>query len=156
MPLAELTFKAEVNGEHILVVVEPQVVNLMYQYRQLSVASHESGGVLIGEVRKGAIIIQEATRPNKRDHSSRYCFIRSKYHQKYVDKAYSRTNGNSNYVGEWHTHPQDIAIPSPIDYVNWSDSMRKMGLTIVAVIGNTDNWWGIQLDGQFIPLSLVY
>jgi integrative and conjugative element protein (TIGR02256 family) len=146
----EETFSILHKGEERLLVIEPAALNVLLKYRQQRRNQKESGGVLIGERRGLAIVIQQATRPGKLDKKERFGFIRNGlYHQKFIDEAYKRTSGTSNYIGEWHTHPQDIASPSSIDYSNWSTGLKGMDVCIVAVVGNKESWWGLHDAGQY-------
>ena len=50
------------------------------------------------------------------DKRSRFSFIRSKISaQRIVDKKWHDSNGIENYLGEWHSHPENCPTPSHTD-----------------------------------------
>ncbi|WP_051693053.1 Mov34/MPN/PAD-1 family protein [Marinobacterium lacunae] len=156
MILTEATFSVIYNGEERLLVVEPAALRVLLEHRQQNLHQNESGGVLIGERRGKAFIIQRATPPSKKDQAGRFRFVRNgSSHQQLVDEAYRKTDGTSNYIGEWHTHPQTIAAPSYTDYTNWSKALRGMGISVVAVVGNMESWWGLHDAGKFLQFTRV-
>jgi integrative and conjugative element protein (TIGR02256 family) len=40
-------------------------------------------------------------------------------HQTVIDEKWEETKGTCNYLGEWHTHPEDHPTPSSIDIKTW-------------------------------------
>jgi integrative and conjugative element protein (TIGR02256 family) len=42
-----------------------------------------------------------------------------------VDKAYESSDQLLGYIGTWHTHPQDIPIPSGIDKIDWKSHEQE-------------------------------
>lgn len=77
---------------------------------------NEFGGLLIGRYSedKKTVFIQETVLPLKYT-SSRYNFKRSTDGLRTtLEKYYDRTP-RLHYVGEWHTHPDNPAVPSSTD-----------------------------------------
>lgn len=93
------------------------VIDKIAFYIQDDSKKPESGGVLMGYViDKKTFSIKDVTVPNKLDKSSRFNFVRSKYSvQPIIDKAFEQSKGKVVYLGEWHTHPEDIPTPSKLD-----------------------------------------
>ncbi|GAX38908.1 hypothetical protein NIES3585_49600 [Nodularia sp. NIES-3585] len=88
----------------------------------------EAGGVLIGRfIRDSAdIVIDEVTVPMSGDRKRRFNFWRSRQpHQQVLDKSWLESGGTSTYLGEWHTHPENIPVPSDTDIKNWQDRLKK-------------------------------
>jgi len=95
----------------------------MLQYRQLGETEAEAGGVLLGRLIEGTrdVVIDEVTTPNRRDRRSRFGFFRSKPRtQRRIREAWAESRQTRNYLGEWHTHPEDHPEPSGHDLTNWA------------------------------------
>lgn len=87
----------------------------------------EAGGILMGRFIKEArdVVIDQVTSPMKGDLQSRFAFKRlSPLHQEFLDKEWERTKGTCNYLGEWHTHPEEDAEPSGIDKRDWKRKLK--------------------------------
>lgn len=98
------------------VVFTSEVVSLFERYKQIEKKQHESGGILLGKIYNNLIIIDQISEPSNEDKSGKYYFERSvKKAQKIVEKAWKESNGERIYLGEWHTHPEDIPMPSRDD-----------------------------------------
>lgn len=150
----ELVYQIEGSNSSRLVVVEASAHNLMRQYRQVGSSDHESGGVLIGERRGKSFVVKEITTPSTIDKSARYSFTRKSYHhQTAVNMSNQLSGGTSNYIGEWHTHPQDNPYPSSVDFENWSASLCEPCL--VAEVGRMREWWGLYENETFYTLLLL-
>ncbi len=80
----------------------------------------ESGGVLLGTVHERGLLITVATTPTRLDRQLRYLFERLPFgHRAVATRLWRSTGGTTRYIGEWHTHPQDIPTPSAIDLEEW-------------------------------------
>lgn len=102
-------------------VLFPRVtLDLMLQYRQSERSTPESGGMILGRIRKDYLDIADVTAPGGHDIQSRFQFIRRdcSHYQVALD-AWEASNSEVGYLGEWHTHPEDSPKPSPIDLVGW-------------------------------------
>lgn len=98
------------------VVFTSEVVSLFEKYKQIEKKQHESGGILLGKVYNDLIIIDQISEPSNEDKSGRYYFYRDvKKAQKITEKVWKESNGERIYLGEWHTHPEDIPTPSRDD-----------------------------------------
>ena len=150
----ELVYKEE---DGSLVVIIPDVIKVFMSYRQLNVTSPESAGVLIGERRGSHIVIKTVSEPNNNDIRSRFTVNRiGTHHQQKVDQAFIDSKGTSQYVGEWHTHPQKIANPSLTDYMGWIQTCNFFTNTVLVfyIVGNEQDWIGIQINERiFEPIE---
>lgn len=80
----------------------------------------ESGGVLLGTVHERGLLVTVATTPTRLDRQLRYLFERLPFgHRAVARRLWRSTGGTTRYIGEWHTHPQDIPTPSAIDLDEW-------------------------------------
>lgn len=80
----------------------------------------EAGGILLGHVRGKHLEVLEASEPTRQDRRLRYFFERMIHgHKSLADKRWQETNGLVRYIGEWHTHPQEVPSPSQIDLDEW-------------------------------------
>ena len=88
----------------------------------------ESGGILIGRenISNNNIIIEFATEPMVKDIQRRTRFIRKDVgHILFYEKLYKENNGIYRYIGEWHTHPENIPQYSFLDKNNWKKIFRQ-------------------------------
>jgi len=80
----------------------------------------ESGGVLLGTVHERGLLVTLATTPTRLDRQFRYLFERLPFgHRAIARRLWRSSAGTTRYIGEWHTHPQDIPTPSIIDLDEW-------------------------------------
>lgn len=80
----------------------------------------ESGGVLLGTVHERGLLVTVATTPTRLDRQLRHLFERLPFgHRAVARRLWRSTAGTTRYIGEWHTHPQDIPSPSVIDLEEW-------------------------------------
>ncbi|POR57243.1 hypothetical protein BKM23_24805 [Pseudomonas syringae pv. syringae] len=80
----------------------------------------EAGGILLGHVRGKHLEVLEASEPTRHDRRLRYFFERMIHgHKSLADRCWQETNGLVRYIGEWHTHPQEVPSPSHIDLDEW-------------------------------------
>lgn len=80
----------------------------------------ERGGVLLGTVHERGLLVTVATTPTRLDRQFRYLFERLPFgHGAVARRLWRSSAGTTRYIGEWHTHPQDIPTPSSIDLDEW-------------------------------------
>lgn len=114
-----MNFQRLHNGK---IIISTSSLQKLKRYRQTKIKHVEAGGVLLGRLsREGSdIIIDDITVPGEGDIASRFSFNREKKRTQYlVNKAWHESEGTKNYLGEWHTHPENIPNPSPQDLTNW-------------------------------------
>lgn len=149
----EFVFQAQ---DQSLIVISIEVANKLISYRQISDSSPESAGVLIGERRGVHIIIKTLSEPSPWDIRSRFMVDRvSKHHQKAVDDAFKRSNGEWHYLGEWHTHPEDVPKPSMTDYNSWHKNLTSSDPLILIIAGRTDFWVGKKIKDNIEVLKRI-
>lgn len=149
----ELVFKAL---DESLIVISTEVANKLLSHRQTNVCSPESAGVLIGERRGIHVVITELSEPSKWDIRSRFMVDRiSKHHQKVVDEAFKKSNGEWNYLGEWHTHPEDVPTPSMTDHSSWNKHLKSDLPLILIIVGRTHFWVGKKVKHNIEVLTHI-
>lgn len=149
----ELIFQAE---DQSLVVISNDVANILLSYRQLSDSSPESAGVLIGERRGIHIIIKILSEPSILDIRSRFMVNRvSKHHQKVIDNAFRESDGELQYLGEWHTHPENVPKPSTMDYTSWYKNLKSPHPLILIIAGRASFWVGKKINERIEELKLI-
>lgn len=86
----------------------------------------EAGGVLLGRfiLNSNDIVIDQVSCPQKNDLRKRTFFRRGDDHQVIINEVWKSSQGTCNYLGEWHTHPEDIPTPSVVDIVGWKKQLK--------------------------------
>ena len=90
----------------------------------------KAGGILLGRqnISNNNIIIEHHTEPMHGDYQTRLRFLRrDPGHLSFFQELYNNSNGTIGYIGEWHTHPEDIPQYSIIDLKNWRKIHGKSG-----------------------------
>jgi integrative and conjugative element protein (TIGR02256 family) len=102
--------------KYLEVNLSSNVIKIFENLKQQNKKSHESGGILLGQITGNKVYILKASTPNKFDKSSRYSFECNKDSaQVIIDYEFNNSNQKTIYLGEWHTHPETIPSPSFID-----------------------------------------
>lgn len=103
-------------------------ISVFKAFRQLDGESHEAGGIMLGRIllNEPDVIVDELTAPSAEDVATRFSFFRPiRLAQQKVVDAWRRSRGTTNYLGEWHTHPEDDPSPSSKDLANWQRISHK-------------------------------
>ncbi|MGL5939682.1 MAG: Mov34/MPN/PAD-1 family protein [Waterburya sp.] len=105
-----------------------EALSKMQKYIQNNSFKREAGGVLLGRYIKDSldIVIDEVTVPMWGDRRGLFNFFRARRpHQKIIDRRWKDSEGTINYLGEWHTHPESIPIPSNRDINDWERKLNE-------------------------------
>ena len=132
------------NGkEYYSLIISKSVKRIFYQYRQTKNTNLEACGILIGnhKLNSNLIYIKYATIPQEKDTRSRYSFrLDSISHQNILEKHFKISENEDVYLGTWHTHPENIPIPSKDDIIDWKKQyntnknlFKRMIFTIVGI-----------------------
>jgi integrative and conjugative element protein (TIGR02256 family) len=138
-------------------MVQPQEEELMYRLRgprkrlvfTAEVLSHfdrnrqrrstvnEAGGQLFARFTKDAIVVEIASGPYRTDKRSRYLFTPDRRReQQDIDRHFQQ---RLHFVGNWHTHPQTIPLPSGVDLKNtrqrFIESEHSLKAFLVVIVG---------------------
>lgn len=102
------------------------VMARMSKWRQLHDGDCEAGGFLTGYINgnTGNIIIDGMSEPyNKLDYRTPTRFdMRDPRHKIFLHQGKKK---KTSYLGVWHTHPEQIPIPSDRDMTDWRETVRK-------------------------------
>lgn len=139
------------------VLIAHKVHDTMKRFTQGAEGETEAGGIFIGSYRGKHIEIFDCTVPLRRDVRKRFLLDRKdRGHRLAAMKAWSLSLGTETYVGEWHTHPEDVPIPSSIDRGTWREITMKRSVPAVFIImGRAGIWGGIGKSGMVAPMELV-
>jgi len=98
----------------------------------------EAGGQLFARITRYEIFVEEATGPRPTDRRSRTHYTPDRQAER--KEIRERFALGLHYVGDWHTHPERMATPSPIDRFTISDCSRrsthKLTGFLLIVVGN--------------------
>lgn len=120
---------------------DASVLETFAKYAQIKRTAPESGGILVGTQRGRNLEILVATVPVPTDRQTRYSFERNTAsHSDTAKQLWFESMGTVRYLGEWHTHPEDVPYPSMIDRCEWTllARARKDGSPLLTVIVGRD------------------
>jgi integrative and conjugative element protein (TIGR02256 family) len=143
--------------KNALVLIEPQVLQRLVTFRQLGPSAPEAGGILLGYRRGPHAHVFDVTVPTKRDVRSRFAFSRhGADHQRVATRRWKQSGETMDYVGEWHTHPEDNPSPSNVDLQHWREIARAASRPMVfLIVGRQSNWYGAGLRRRLDQLALA-
>lgn len=98
----------------------------------------ETGGVLCGYYEGESLIIETASGPGPNaNHQIDEFEIDKEHMYQFLDDQYRESEGKKIYVGEWHTHPQKIPHPSPLDLRSIAERTHEWehGWIVFIIIG---------------------
>jgi len=102
--------------------IAPDVAATFARHRQLSRWRREAGGVILGRwiLDTEDVVVDVVSEPGRGDRRGRFFFHRERERaQAIVDDAWQSSLNSRVYLGEWHTHPQDVPSPSSADVDDW-------------------------------------
>lgn len=68
----------------------------------------------------------------RNDKQTRTRFIRQdQEHVEWFEKIYVESNNTIRYVGEWHTHPEDVPHYSSLDMLNWRKIKKYANKSVI-------------------------
>ncbi len=96
----------------------------------------ETGGILLGKFTKSldSIDICEVYEIKTGLFSRIYYKRNVKKAQRIIDARWKESNGEINYLGEWHTHPNMRALASSTDFNSLKNLLYKVGYEIPCII----------------------
>ena len=101
---------------------EPGVLDNFNRHRQLHFWHREAGGQLFARIEGPRIIVYLATGPKSEDKRGRTFFEPDRRsEQAEIDAMFAR---DLHYIGDWHTHPEPLPMPSRRDHATMSSRVR--------------------------------
>jgi integrative and conjugative element protein (TIGR02256 family) len=92
-------------------------------HRQRRFFHREAGGQLFARVRGSDWEIITATGLRAKDRRSRFSF--RPHRKSEQDEVFEQHKRGLDYVGDWHTHPEDTPTPSPDDLTSIAELVRR-------------------------------
>nr|USN27217.1 hypothetical protein [synthetic construct]VVV03660.1 hypothetical protein AW0309160_01043 [Aliivibrio wodanis] len=135
--------------------VPDHVISTWNRYRQTECQTEACGFIIGGYIPNSrTIVIDDCTTPGLMDIRRRTSYqLRDKKHSAAVLSAYHKTNGYSNFLGIWHTHPEPHPTPSNIDLSDWKRRMLEnrtlIPAFIFAIIGTQTTSYFIYKNKRF-------
>jgi integrative and conjugative element protein (TIGR02256 family) len=109
--------------EPVLVRIRTQVLATFDEHRQRRFFHREAGGQLFARTRGREWEILAATGPRLKDRRSRFSFRPHRASEQ--DEIFEHHKRGLDYVGDWHTHPEDMPTPSPDDLSSIGEAVRR-------------------------------
>ncbi|NNM73840.1 Mov34/MPN/PAD-1 family protein [Enterovirga aerilata] len=137
--------------------IESGPVALFEAHRQTRFYHREAGGQLFGNVGRTRWTVSHATGPDQRDRRSRFGFRPDRGREQQEIEAY-HAHG-FDYLGDWHTHPENVPKPSERDLLSIDEIVRRsthhLPGFLLCIVGRLDFPSGIWLsfhdqDGQVV------
>jgi integrative and conjugative element protein (TIGR02256 family) len=144
------------------VVVGDGAIGVFDRHRQLRPRSREAGGILLGRlvIDSSDVIIDAASEPAPKDMRARFRFFRAAQPaQRAVDAAWAGSGGTRNYLGEWHSHPEDVPTPSGTDLQDWQriilQTVCEQDFLLFVIVGRvTMKLWELSRQEKLTPVAL--
>lgn len=111
------------NVARISIRVRSQALATFEAHRQRRFYQREAGGQLFARVRDNDWEIASATGPRSRDRRGRFSFWPHRPSEQ--EEIFQHHVLGLDYVGDWHTHPEDVPTPSPDDLSSITELVRR-------------------------------
>lgn len=131
-------------------LVEQHVWSVIQSHRQQTACAPEAGGILLGLRRGEHIHVTLVTEPGTEDRRTRTAFHRARdSHQAHALQLWEESEGVTDYLGEWHTHPEEHPTPSTIDRAEWRKLLSSYRCPLMFLIAGTQTemWIGVGQAG---------
>ncbi len=140
--------------DKLKLVIEDEVLSGIYKFNPINY-KNENGGILLGKFNKknNTYIITNISTTNSKDRKGKYFFIRNKKQaQMVIDKYWKISNGEINYLGEWHTHDEQYPTPSFIDKQLVKQMLNNKNIEInnvfMIILGKDENLYICTIDSN--------
>lgn len=105
----------------------------------------ETGGVVAGtgNISEGEVILTHSSLPGPRAKATSYSFQHDReFCQQFLDELAIQTNGETDYLGEWHKHFERIPHPSSKDIYTLAaiarNSSYHVSYPLLLIIGSSN------------------
>lgn len=144
------------------VLLEDSVVSLFSNYQKSYDFKLESGGIIVGiwQPLSKEYIVTDVTEPFPKDKCAKNRFKRAEEgHQDRMDYLWKTSGLKKMYIGEWHTHCENLPNPSLIDIRDWkriSKIDQNCQNNIFIIVGKTEyRIWSI-IDDIIVSLIEIH
>lgn len=150
----------ELNYNDLNIYLSDEVISVFKKYIQNDLKKPEAGGIITGKVYKKLVEILNSSEPTVLDERSRFNFKRSfKSAQIYINEKFIESKGEEIYLGEWHTHPEDVPTPSQTDIKDFNKTITKNKLNsdihFMIIVGRIAIYVGIYIDRKFSKKVII-
>lgn len=116
-----LTYEIGTSGQTLR--FSAAVLDHFHAYRQISPNSREAGGHLFARVEGSLLEVVHASGPEPWDLRSRLLFaFRKRTAQQIINARFAM---GEHYLGDWHTHPEDVPHPSGTDHATMASRFKS-------------------------------
>ncbi|MDG5816465.1 Mov34/MPN/PAD-1 family protein [Chitinispirillales bacterium ANBcel5] len=117
-------------------IFSKKTAKMILSFQQNRNFDNEAGGLLIGYLRGRHFDVRYITTPQIGDIRRPFYFERKDpRHIQILNRLKLASKGKLTYLGEWHTHPEDVPVPSThIDLKEWERIKRSRNYPIVFII----------------------
>ncbi len=115
--------------------LEPAVEKRIQRLARAAADGRETGGILLGRGpdEHGVIVVEEAGDAGEHAERRPDYFLRDRAHaERLAEAAWERSR--AVWVGEWHTHPDGLPIPSTRDLATYSALLDDSELAFKALV----------------------
>ena len=135
------------------------VLDHFRKHRQDGPRKREAGGQIFARLRLPDILLQEVTGPRARDQRTRVSYLPDRTSEQ--REIYGRHRRGLHFIGDWHTHPEDVPSPSGMDISSIQDAFSKschsLNGFILVIVGRCPFPSGLSVSfcnrTSIIPLS---
>lgn len=144
--------------------ISSSAIDTMNAHVQTRRWSQEAGGILLGRLllEGDHIVVDRVTVPGPQDRRSRFNFFRAERPaQGVVNDAWNHSGGETIYLGEWHTHPEDHPSPSWHDGADWrrlvTTQRYEQESLLFIIVGRLEirSWEFPKAASEPVPLASV-
>jgi integrative and conjugative element protein (TIGR02256 family) len=93
------------------------------KHQQHDDASPEAGGQLFARLSEKEVAVSRITGPRLADRRSRYSYVPNRREEQ--TEIYEMHQKGFHFVGDWHTHPEPVPIPSQSDIRTINEAVAK-------------------------------
>jgi len=144
-----------------VVSLSDQVVAHLLQHRQTRFWHREAGGLLFARISNKRIDIEAITGPRPTDRRTPLSYSPDRVEEQAEINVYHRLG--LHYVGDWHSHFENVPTPSPRDNKTMASRVHKsqhqLGGILFGIIGRAPLPEGLTLvvhDGKrCLPLDRI-
>lgn len=120
-----------------VVVLEDAVLRRFYRNQQKTTKHLEAGGQIFACFEGNTIQVKRATGPRCSDRRERTGFMPNRRAERQEIKRLFKSS--LHYIGDWHTHPEPVPIPSHTDVKNFQEmfqnSKHKLAGFLMIIVG---------------------